>query len=151
MAPIIEEIFWRGYVQGVLERTISRSIAVFGQAFLFALLHMVGIAGRFRVFVIGLILGFWRCRKRTLIPLIVAHMVYNSLFYVQILCNYFEERTVKVTHDYRKQLENLCRIIASNWRIFADPSIIFPRRMPCLTICERSSCLLNRLIRDLVR
>ena len=109
VTPIVEEIFWRGYVQGVLERTTSRSIAVFGQAFLFALIHMVNIAGRFNIFVIGLILGFWRCRKRTLIPLIVAHMVFNSLFFVRILCNYFEERTVKVTHDYRKQMENLCR------------------------------------------
>lgn len=56
--PIVEEVFWRGYVQGVLERTYSWPIAVFGQAFLFALMHMVGIAGRFQIFVIGLILGF---------------------------------------------------------------------------------------------
>ena len=107
--PIAEEIFWRGYIQGVLERITSRPIAVFGQAFLFALLHMVGIAGRFNIFVIGLILGLWRCRKRTLTPLIVAHMVFNSLFFIRILCNYFEERTVNVTYDYRKRLENLCR------------------------------------------
>jgi membrane protease YdiL (CAAX protease family) len=109
VAPIVEEFFWRGYVQGVIEKVYSRPIAVFGQAFLFALIHLVGIAGRFRVFVIGLILGFWRCRKRTLVPLIAAHMVFNSLVFIQILCNYFEERTIKVTHDYRKQLENLCR------------------------------------------
>jgi membrane protease YdiL (CAAX protease family) len=38
--PIVEEIFWRGYVQGVLERIISKPIAVFIQAFLFALIHM---------------------------------------------------------------------------------------------------------------
>jgi len=107
--PIVEEIFWRGYIQGVLEKTTSRPIAVFGQAFLFALIHMVGIPGRFRVFVLGLILGFWRCRKRTLIPVIVAHMVFNSFFFVRILCNYFEELTVKVTYDYRKELENTCR------------------------------------------
>jgi membrane protease YdiL (CAAX protease family) len=109
VTPIVEEIFWRGYVQGILERITSWPIAVFGQAFLFALIHMVNIAGRFNIFVIGLILGFWRCRKRTLIPLIVAHMVFNSLFFVRILCNYYEERTVKVTHDYRKELENLCK------------------------------------------
>jgi len=109
LIPIVEEIFWRGYIQGVLEKISSRPIAVFGQAFLFALIHMVGIAGRFNIFVIGLILGFWRCRKRTLIPLIVAHMVFNSLFFIRILCNYFEERTVNVTYDYRKRLENLCR------------------------------------------
>lgn len=109
LIPIVEEIFWRGYVQGVLERTTNRPIAVFGQAFLFALIHMVGITGRFRVFVMGLVLGFWRCRKRTLIPVIVAHMVFNSFFFVRILCNYFEELTVKVTHDYRKEMENTCR------------------------------------------
>ena len=62
--PVVEEIFWRGYIQGIFERTFGRPIAVFGQAFLFALVHMVGIAGRFNIFVIGLILGFWRCRKR---------------------------------------------------------------------------------------
>lgn len=109
VTPIVEEIFWRGYIQGILERVSSRSIAVFLQAVLFALLHMVGIAGRFNVFVIGLILGLWRCWKRTLIPLIVAHMVFNSFFFARLLCNYFEERTVKVTYDYRKQLENRCR------------------------------------------
>jgi len=109
MTPIVEEIFWRGYVQGVLERTTSRPIAVFGQAFLFALVHMVGIAGRFNIFVIGLILGFWRCRKQTLVPLIVAHMVFNSIIYSRIISNYFEERTVKVTYNYRRQLEKFCK------------------------------------------
>jgi len=109
VTPIVEEVFWRGYIQGVLERVCGRSIAVFLQAFLFALLHMVGIAGRFNIFVIGLILGFWRCRKRTLVPLIVAHMVFNSFFFARLLCNYLEERTVKITYDYRKQLENRCR------------------------------------------
>ncbi len=109
MTPIVEEIFWRGHVQGVLERIISKPMAIFSQAFLFALVHMVGIAGRFNIFVIGLILGFWRCRKQTLVPLIVAHMVFNSLIYTRIISNYFEEQTVKVTYNYRKQLENLCR------------------------------------------
>ncbi len=107
--PIVEEIFWRGYVQGVLQRACNQPIAVLVQAFLFALIHMAGIAGRFHIFVFGLILGLWRCRKRTLVPLIVAHVVLNSLFVARFFCNYFEMQMVRITHDYRTPLENLCR------------------------------------------
>ncbi|MGD8500940.1 MAG: type II CAAX endopeptidase family protein, partial [Phycisphaerales bacterium] len=109
MAPVVEEMFWRGYVQGVLQRVFNPLVGLFVQAILFALVHMVGITGRFPVFVIGFILGVWRWRKRTLLPLIVAHMVFNSWCFVRPLRDHLEVRKVRIARDYRVSLENICR------------------------------------------
>lgn len=109
VTPIVEEVFWRGYTQGVLQRTFNRPLALFAQAALFALVHMRGLAGRLPIFFLGLTLGIWRDRKASLVPLIAAHMILNSMWCARFWHYQMELRMVRTTHDYRAQLEELCR------------------------------------------
>jgi len=109
VTPIVEEIFWRGYIQDVLQGMFYRPIAVVAQAVLFALVHMVGLVGRLPIFFLGLMLGIWRCQKRSLVPLILVHMVVNTLYCVGFWRDHLELRMVRITHDYRAPLEELCK------------------------------------------
>jgi hypothetical protein len=80
VAPFAEELFWRGYVQDQLCFMMPRLAAVVIQATLFGLGHL-GKYGFAAVIPagLGLIFGLWRLRMRTLVPLIVMHMLVNGL------------------------------------------------------------------------
>ena len=80
VVPFAEELFWRGYVQDQLCFLVPRPAAVAIQATLFGLGHLA-IYGFAAVIPagLGLIFGLWRLRMRTLVPLIVMHMLVNGL------------------------------------------------------------------------
>lgn len=107
-APFIEEIFWRGYVQGVLQTTLTKRTALVLQAVLFALLHLRGPEETMAIFGIGLIHGIWRHRRRTLIPLIIAHVIVNSVACVAFVRDHLDWQKVKIARDYSLSLEQLC-------------------------------------------
>ncbi len=109
LTPIVEEIFWRGYAQDVLQRTFYQPLGLFAQAVLFAFVHMMDLPGRLSIFFLGLIFGIWRYRKRSLVPLVIAHMVVNAMYCVRFWQDHLELRMVRITHDYRAPLEQLCK------------------------------------------
>lgn len=77
IAPICEELFFRGLVLGGLRRSMSNVPAVIISALVFALAHFD--VGSFAVLlVIGLILGYLRCRSRSIWPCIALHMLNNG-------------------------------------------------------------------------
>lgn len=79
IGPILEEIFWRGYVQRVLERIFGGAVAWFVQAIPFAIYHFMPLGRFLQVFLFGLTMGVWRWRRRTLLPIILTHIAINSL------------------------------------------------------------------------
>ena len=107
--PIVEEVFWRGAIQDCLQRMFNKHISLFTQAILFALVHLRGLGDTMQIFSFGLILGIWRCHKKTIVPLIVSHMVINSLVSVRFLYDQLELQKVRITHDYLFSLDKLCR------------------------------------------
>ena len=109
LAPIVEEVFWRGYVQRTLERLFGGLPALLGQAVLFAALHLQPFGGFVHVFVLGLILGVWRWKRRTLIPVILAHMVGNSLYCAAHWPGWIDFTRIRVTSDYVAQMNELSR------------------------------------------
>ena len=79
LGPVVEEIFWRGYVQGTLSRVTHPWIAILGQALLFGLLHFRPMAGTLQMCLIGLVFGIWCHKRKTLLPVIIMHIVNNSV------------------------------------------------------------------------
>ncbi len=79
IAPIAEEIFWRGYSLEQFARIVPRFLALFLQAALFSLVHFYPIGPSIGVFGMGVIFGFWRLRMRSLVPVIVLHIVINAI------------------------------------------------------------------------
>ncbi|MBC8471700.1 MAG: CPBP family intramembrane metalloprotease, partial [Planctomycetes bacterium] len=98
--PVIEEIFWRGSIQVVFERIIGKFPALLGQAVLFAAIHFRPLGGFIQVFVLGLLAGFWRWRRRTLLPIIIAHIAINSLWCAVRWRDWIDCTRIKITNDY---------------------------------------------------
>lgn len=111
VGPVVEEIFWRGFIQDRLEKIFGPWIALFTQAIAFAAVHVRPIGGFFWVFAIGLVLGFWRYKRKTLLPVIFAHIIINSLWCVQFFHNRAELSKVKNKIDYVSQFNEISKPI----------------------------------------
>lgn len=76
-APIVEELVYRGLLQGALVRRVNDAVAVVAVAAFFALVHFrwVELPG---LFVFGLILGVCALRTRRLGMGIMAHLAFNA-------------------------------------------------------------------------
>ena len=80
MAPLAEELFFRGLAFNAWEREYGTRRALFGSAFLFSAAHLAGGGGiptLVITFVLGLILGLVYSRTRTITTTIGLHAVFN--------------------------------------------------------------------------
>lgn len=104
LAPALEELFWRGFIQRMLERIVGPAPALLGQAILFAAVHPAPF-GRFGpALALGLVAGIWRWRRRTLVPIILAHMILNGLYCAGQWPHWLDNSRVKITTDYVAQM-----------------------------------------------
>ena len=98
LGPIAEEFFWRGYVFGQLKKVTAWPIALAAQALLFSVVHMFALGPSVVVFGYGVLLGLWRQRKRSLIPIIMAHVLLNAVFWVPwAIENYRQAELIELT------------------------------------------------------
>jgi len=81
LAPIIEEIFFRGLFYPYLEKTLSKFWGIFLVAGIFAILHIPQLQGYylgiFLLFVLGVILTTLRAFSRSTTLTFVFHFTYN--------------------------------------------------------------------------
>jgi membrane protease YdiL (CAAX protease family) len=98
--PVTEEIFWRGYVQSTLLRICHPVVAVSGQAILFGLIHFKPVMGFLQASLIGLVFGLWCYRRKTLMPVILMHIFFNSALTGLTIPDWIEMRQIKDSHDY---------------------------------------------------
>lgn len=82
-APVVEELFFRGLVQGAFTRRIGAVPALFVTALIFSMAHILN-EGPFAPFVLfpgAVVLGYLRHRYGRLAPGMVAHATFNSIAY----------------------------------------------------------------------
>jgi hypothetical protein len=78
LAPIAEEIAFRGYVLSALRTHLSPGAAIFGSSVLFASIHLDPV--RFpAVLFLGVFLGWLAWRSGSIWPAVAAHGVNNAL------------------------------------------------------------------------
>lgn len=109
LAPVTEEIFWRGYVQSTLTRVFHPVTAVVTQAVLFGLIHCRPTLGTAAASGIGLVSGVWRWRRRTLVPVIIVHILCNSIAFSGDWTNWREVLMIRPVHDYTADFMVLSR------------------------------------------
>ena len=81
--PILEELLFRGIIlDGFLNRYTARK-AVFWSAFLFGLFHL-NPWQFIPAFIIGLLLGYVYLKTRSLLPVIIVHIIINSFSYLTV-------------------------------------------------------------------
>ena len=84
VAPVCEELFFRGFVFMGLLRGMPLYLAIILSALLFAIAH--GDAASFPVlFIIGLLLALMRWQTKSLWPGIILHCLNNSLGAIEII------------------------------------------------------------------
>ena len=81
LAPICEEIFFRGYLQGALSR-ISKAKAALVSALVFALAHGLSLYGFVPRLLLGLLLSLLMEKTGTLLAPVLVHGCYNAAIVV---------------------------------------------------------------------
>ena len=85
IAPLFEEIIFRGFLYKVLSEMRGPKVAVSVTAILFALLHVPQLwgswAGVVLIFAVGYILSLVRHRSNSLIPSLIMHTSYNAMLF----------------------------------------------------------------------
>lgn len=82
VAPLQEELIFRGLVQSTFHKICSRAWSVIWTGLIFMMLHgtyMNNVKALAHVVVLGLCFGIWRERTRSLMPGMVAHLFNNGL------------------------------------------------------------------------
>lgn len=88
MAPVIEELIFRGVIMHGLMRNYSKFTAVFVSALMFALFHLN--PWQFpATFILGIVLGILMVRTRNIFLCIIGHAINNGLVLVSI--QYWDE------------------------------------------------------------
>lgn len=89
IAPIGEEMVFRGAIQGYLSSRIGTGVAIITSAFLFLLLHLPQLDGYWPAMLailgLGLVAGIARARTGSLLGAIAVHIAYNSVVMAFVL------------------------------------------------------------------
>lgn len=91
-APIMEELIFRGYVYGVLERSFGYIISIGATSAIFALIHLQhgsDVIGMSLIFMLGLALGILRYKSDSVFVPIIFHAAYNFTFLAAGIIKYF--------------------------------------------------------------
>lgn len=76
LAPLFEEVLFRGYIAGILRRAYGGVVAWFLSALLFGVAHMIPSV-MVTAFFSGLVLSFFYLRYRSLVMVIMLHAMNN--------------------------------------------------------------------------
>lgn len=81
LVPIIEEIYFRGFVYGWLRKYFRPWVGILVSSAIFSLLHFKSPVSMAAAFVYGIVLAYLYERDKTLVSPIVLHASINTLLY----------------------------------------------------------------------
>lgn len=84
LVPVVEEILFRGIIQESVMREYGKVRGLLFAAFIFALAHIAVPQQAVGAFFGGLILGYVYYRTRSLIPVIIIHILNNAVAYLMM-------------------------------------------------------------------
>ncbi|HLH05842.1 MAG TPA: CPBP family intramembrane glutamic endopeptidase [Terriglobales bacterium] len=86
LAPLMEELFFRGFLYPVLNRRLGLAASLIITALAFSLLHAAQLAHAwaplFLIFIVGLVLTYARARTHSVASSFLIHAGYNSTLFV---------------------------------------------------------------------
>lgn len=93
LAPVLEEVLFRGAIQGYLMRKYNPMVGILVASLIFGLIHMNPIQV-FYAFFLGLIFGWIYYRTRSLMPVVIGHVLNNTFAAITMLAGAEEEEAV---------------------------------------------------------
>jgi membrane protease YdiL (CAAX protease family) len=85
VAPISEELFFRGVMQSALQNKIGRWTACVVQAVVFTSIHFESLHATIVIFVAGFLYGALYAWRQCLLPSMLAHMAWNTVIAASFL------------------------------------------------------------------
>jgi membrane protease YdiL (CAAX protease family) len=88
MAPVLEEVIFRGLVQSTFHKLYSPLMSVFMTSLVFLVLHgnyFQDFQALSQVMILGFCFGLWRERTQSILPGIMAHLFNNALASIVLL------------------------------------------------------------------
>lgn len=85
IAPIIEEILFRGFLLSALKKSLGGRYATIVSAAIFAAVH-IDVFAFLQIFILGLLLGHLYEKTKTLAASIIVHITHNLLTLIFLLC-----------------------------------------------------------------
>lgn len=95
LAPIAEELIYRGLTYKIITKAFSYKVAIILQAVLFGVFHMNIVQGVYAT-LIGLIFGVVMHRYNSILPCIMLHIAFNSLSYAMNMVPVYENIWIQV-------------------------------------------------------
>jgi uncharacterized protein len=99
VAPLLEEIIFRGFLFQVLWEIGGPKVAILATAALFALLHAGQLAGNWGsvllIFLVGCVLSLVRHRSNSIIPSFIVHTSYNGVLFVLFALSSIVQKVAK--------------------------------------------------------
>jgi membrane protease YdiL (CAAX protease family) len=96
IAPVFEEMLFRGFIQPLLSRTFGLAIGIGVTAVSFGALHAFQYQLVWQyvvaVSVVGVALGYMRARTNSLIPSTVMHGCYNMMFIIALAISSYNKK-----------------------------------------------------------
>lgn len=89
LAPLFEELFFRGFLQPLLSRTFGLLSGILITALVFGLMHAPEYAWAWQyvvaVSLAGAVFGWVRARTNSIIPSVIMHGCYNLVFVIALI------------------------------------------------------------------
>ena len=85
IAPVCEETIFRGLVLTIFDGKLPKWLGVLISALVFALIHLPSPIAFIYTLTLGVVLGFVRYRTKSLVPCVLAHIIFNATNYLLFL------------------------------------------------------------------
>ena len=98
LGPILEEVLFRGAIQGYLMRKYNPKVGIVVASVIFGVIHMNPIQIFYATW-LGLVFGWMYYRIRSLMPVIIGHVLNNSLATISMIMSSEGEESVTPTTE----------------------------------------------------
>lgn len=85
IAPVCEETIFRGLVLTIFDGKLPKWLGILLSALVFALIHLPSPIAFIYTLTLGVVLGFLRYRTKSLVPCVLAHIIFNATNYLLFL------------------------------------------------------------------
>lgn len=85
IAPVCEETIFRGLVLTIFDGKLPKWLGILISALVFALIHLPSPIAFIYTLTLGVVLGFLRYRTKSLVPCVLAHIIFNATNYLLFL------------------------------------------------------------------